>query len=64
MHKKLGAISQLGAEIFTFPHKRAIRTDGYTDICFYRVASLLKMAKADNFLINSFQGGNENGKFI
>ena len=38
--KKIGALSQLGAEKITFPPKRGWRTYGQTDICIYRVASL------------------------
>ncbi len=41
-----GEISQLGAEKSTFPPKpdrqTYIHTDGRTDICFYRVALLLR----------------------
>ena len=40
--KKIGAISQLGAEKITFPPKPDGHTDRRTDICFYRVALLLK----------------------
>ena len=40
--QKIGAISQLGAEKITFPPKRGCHTDRRTDICFYRVALLLK----------------------
>ncbi len=40
--KKIGAKSQLGAEKITFPPKRGWHTDRWTDICFYRVALLLK----------------------
>ena len=47
LHKKNGAISQLGAEKITFPPKpdrqTDIQTDGRTDICFYRVPLLLKI---------------------
>ena len=39
--KKIRAISQLGAEKITFPHKHGWHTDRRTDICFYRVALLL-----------------------
>ena len=43
--KKIGAISQLGAEKITFPPKpdrhTYIHTYKRTDICFYRVALLL-----------------------
>ena len=42
LHKKIGAIYQLGAENITFPPKRGCHTDIRTDICFYRVALLLK----------------------
>ena len=45
--KKIGAISQLGAEKITFPPKpdgqTYGQTDRRTDICYYRVALLLKM---------------------
>ena len=41
--KKIGAISQLGAEKITFPPKLDGQTDIRTDISIYRVASLLKM---------------------
>ena len=45
--KKIGAISQLGADKITFPPKpdgqTYLQTDKQTDICFYRVALLLKM---------------------
>ena len=40
LHKKIGAISQLGAEKITFPLNVV---DRRTDICFYRVALLLKI---------------------
>ena len=46
LHKKIGAISQLGAEKIAFPTKpdgqTDIQTDRRSDICFYRVALLLK----------------------
>ena len=42
LQKKIGVISQLGAEKFTFPPKPDEHTEGRTDICFYRVALLLK----------------------
>ena len=42
LHKKYGAISELGAEKITFPPKPDGQADRRTDICFYRVASLLK----------------------
>ncbi len=42
MQTKIGAISQLGAEKITFPPKPDGHTDRRTDICFYRVALLLK----------------------
>ncbi len=38
LYKKIEAISQLWAEKITLPHKRG----WHTDICFYRVALLLK----------------------
>ena len=38
--KKIGAISQLGAEKITFPPKRGWHSDRRTDICFYRVVLL------------------------
>ncbi len=40
--KKIGAISQLGAEKITFSPKPGRHTYRRTDICFYRVALLLK----------------------
>ena len=43
LHKKIGAISQLGAEKITFPLKPDGHTDIQTDISIYRVASLLKI---------------------
>ena len=39
LHKRIGALSQLGAEKIAFPPK----SDGWTDISIYRVASLLKI---------------------
>ncbi len=46
---KIGAISQLGAEKIMFPPKpdgqTDRQTDGQADICFYRVALLLKRFK-------------------
>ncbi len=39
---KIGAISQLGTEKVTFPPKRGWHTDRRADICFCRVALLLK----------------------
>ncbi len=42
MHKTIRAISQLGAEKITFPPNPDGHTDRRTDICFYRVALLLK----------------------
>ena len=59
--KKIGAISQLGAEKITFPPKpdiqRYIQTDGRTDVCFYRVALLLKNenSKIEQKKINRIQ---------
>ncbi len=54
--KKIGAISQLGAEKITFPPKPDGHTDRHTvrqtdrraDICFYRVALLLKRERGMN----------------
>ncbi len=50
--KKIGAISQLGAEKNTFPPKPGIQKDRQTyrqtDISFYRVALLLKITSLDN----------------
>ena len=50
--KKIGAISQLGAEKIAYPKPEGQteiqtdrQTDGRTDICFYRVALLLKTKK-------------------
>ena len=43
LHKKIRAISQLGAEKITFLSKPDIHTERQTDICFYRVALLLKV---------------------
>ena len=41
LHKKIGAISQLGAEKITIPSKLDRQTDIRTDISNYRVALLL-----------------------
>ena len=43
LHKKIGAISQLGAEKTAFPPKPDRQIYRRTDISVYRVASLLKM---------------------
>ena len=46
LHKKIGAISQLGAEKITFPPKPDRQTDIHTEgrtFAFYRVALLLKI---------------------
>ncbi len=52
LHKKIGAISQLGAEKITFPPKpdghTYSQTNRRTDICFYRVALLLKNCTLQN----------------
>ncbi len=62
LHKKNGAISQLGAEKITFPPKpdrqTDIHTDRLTDICFYRVALLLKtyLSPLDYFFIKNNAG--------
>ena len=55
--KRIGAIFQLGAEKITFPpkpdgHTDIQQTDRRTDICFYRVALLLK-SKSCHFTRNS-----------
>ncbi len=54
LQKKIGAISQLGAEKITFPPKpdrhTNIQTDRRTDICFYRVTLLLKRATSSSSL--------------
>ncbi len=42
-HKKIGTISQLGAEKITFPPKCGWHTNRQTDICFCSVAFLLKI---------------------
>ena len=49
-HKNKGAISQLGAEKITFPPK----PDRQTDICFYRVALLLKTDLVEDFTLGVF----------
>ena len=45
--KEIGALSKLGAEKFSFPPKPDIHTDRQTDrqmdICFFKVALLLKI---------------------
>ncbi len=52
LHKKIGAISQLGAEKITFSPKPDRQTDGLTfAICFYRVALLLKNTLEEQNLI-------------
>ncbi len=45
--KKIGAISQLGAEKITFPPK--------PDICFYRVALVLKIYSKSKMLRKMFK---------
>ena len=47
LHKKNGAISQLGAEKITFPPK--------PDICFYRVALVLKIYSKSKMLRKMFK---------
>ena len=52
---KIGALSQLGAEKITFPPKPNGHTDRQTDICFYRVALLLKIyILNDQFYLMTF----------
>ncbi len=55
--QKNGAISQFGTENFTFPPKRGWYMDRRTDICFYRVALLLKKA-TDTRIFNIYQTKN------
>ena len=68
--KKIGAISQLGAEKITFPPKPDRqtdihidgRTDGRKDICFYREASLQKKVMLQRLLNIGFF--NQNSKVL
>ena len=59
LHKKIGAISQLGADKITFPPKRGWQTNG---ICFYRVALLLKEHLKISVKTNLFSD-KKTGKF-
>ncbi len=48
------ALNQFGAEKIAFPPKPDGHTDGQTDICNYRVASLLKKSRINIIKVFNF----------